>query len=86
MTTGGKPRLLSITKRGNTYLRMLLIHGAPSLSKQATPLGEWLRGLLSRARRNVVIVALAAKFARIAWATLRHGARFQPEMGATVIA
>lgn len=44
MTTGGKPRLLSITKRGNTYLRMLLIHGAraalPSLSKQATPLAS----------------------------------------------
>lgn len=66
MTTG-KPRLLNITKRGNTYLRMLLIHGAraalPSLSKQATPLGEWLRALLSRAHRNVVIVALAAKLA-----------------------
>jgi transposase len=50
MTTGGKPRLLRITKRGDVYLRMLLIHGAraalPSLSKQATPLGEWLRGLL----------------------------------------
>src|SRR3546814_11128703 len=71
MTTGGKPRLLSITKRGNTYLRMLLIHGAraalPSLSKQATPLGSWLRGLLSRAHRNAVIVALAAKLAPIAW-------------------
>lgn len=90
MTTGGKPRLLSITKRGNTYLRMLLIHGAraalPSLSKQATPLGEWLRGLLSRAHRNVVIVALAAKLARIAWATLRRGRGFDPEMGATVTA
>jgi transposase len=86
MTTGGKPRLLSITKRGNIYLRMLLIHGAraalPSLSKQATPLGEWLRGLLSRAHRNVVIVALAAKLARIAWATLRHGVRFHPQIGA----
>lgn len=90
MTTGGKPRLLSITKRGNIYLRMLLIHGAraalPSLSKQATPLGEWLRGLLSRAHRNVVIVALAAKLARIAWATLRRDRGFDPEMGATVTA
>ncbi len=89
MTTGGKPRLLRITKRGNVYLRMLLIHGAraalPSLSKQATPLGEWLRGLLSRAHRNVVIVALAAKLARIAWATLRRGARFQPQMGAAAM-
>ena len=90
MSTGGKPRLLRITKRGNTYLRMLLIHGAraalPSLSKHATPLGRWLRGLLSRAHRNVVIVALAAKLARIAWATLRHGVRFEPEKGAAVTA
>jgi transposase len=80
MTTGGKPRLLSITKRGNTYLRMLLIHEAraalPSLSKRVTPLGDWLRALLSRAHRNVVIVALAAKLARIAWATLRRGVSF----------
>ena len=83
MTTGGKPRLLSITKRGNTYLRMLLIHGAraamPSLSKQATPIGAWLRGLLSRAHRNVVIVALAAKLARIVWAILRRGICFERE-------
>src|SRR3546814_4039386 len=81
MTTGGKPRLLSITKRGNTYLRMLLIHGAraalPSLSKQATALGSWLRGLLSRAHRNVVIVELAAKLARIAWAE-RKSTRLRP--------
>ena len=80
MTTGGKPRLLGITKRGNTYLRMLLIHGAraalPGLSKQETPLGTWLRGLLARAHRNVVIVALAAKLARIAWASVRRGATF----------
>jgi transposase len=90
MTTGGKPRLLSITKRGNTYLRMLLIHGAraalPSLSKQATPLGEWLRGLLSRAHRNVGIVALAAKLARIAWASLRRGISFERGWGQAVAA
>jgi transposase len=90
MTTGGKPRLLSITKRGNNYLRMLLIHGAraalPSLSKQTTPLGEWLRGLLSRAHRNVVIVALAAKLARIAWASLRRGISFERGWGQVVAA
>ena len=90
MTTGGKPRLLGITKRGNIYLRMLLIHGAraalPSLSKQATPLGDWLRGLLSRAHRNVVIVALAAKLARIAWASLRRGVGFEHGWGQAVAA
>src|SRR3546814_16538425 len=89
MTTGGKPRLLSITKRGNTYLRMLLIHGAraalPSLSKQATHLGSWLRGLLSRANRNVVIVALAAKLARIAWGTMRKGVLFEPGRGTVLV-
>ncbi|WP_437358105.1 IS110 family transposase [Inquilinus limosus] len=75
MTTGGKPRLLGITKRGNVYLRTLLIHGAraalPSLSDSPTPMGEWLRGLSARAHKNKVIVALAGKLARIAWAVLR---------------
>lgn len=76
-TTGGKPRLLGITKRGNTYLRTLLIHGAraalPSLSTSPTPLGAWLRGLAARAPKNKVVVALAGKLARIAWAVLRSG-------------
>ncbi len=73
-TTGGKPRLLGISKRGNGYLRMLLIHGArtalPGLAKTESLLGRWLKGLLARAHRNVVIVALANKLARIAWAVL----------------
>ena len=85
MTTGGRPKLLGITKRGNKYLRMLFIHGAraalPGLAKTETPLGAWLRGMLARAHRNVVVVALAAKLARIAWATLRRGARFEPGHG-----
>ncbi|UXT50572.1 IS110 family transposase [Agrobacterium tumefaciens] len=75
-TTGGKPRLLGITKRGNNYLRTLLVHGAraamPVLSQSDTPVGEWLRALVSRGiHRNVAIVALANKLARIAWAILR---------------
>ena len=81
MTTGGKPRLLGISKRGNTYLRKLLVHGAraalPSLSRSATTLGEWLRGLLARAHPNAVVVALANKLARIAWAVLRTGRGFE---------
>lgn len=79
-TTGGRPRLLGITKRGDKYLRTLLIHGAraalPSLAESQTPLGDWLRGLLARRHRNTVVVALANKLARIAWATLRKGAAF----------
>src|SRR6267154_2581580 len=68
-TTGGRPRLLGITKRGNKYLRTLLIHGAraalPSLATTEGSLGNWLRGLSARAHRNTVIVALASKLARI---------------------
>src|SRR5439155_19528987 len=77
-TTGGRPRLLGITKRGNKYLRTLLIHGAraalPSLATTEGALGNWLRGLSARAHRNTVIVALANKLARIAWAVLRSTA------------
>lgn len=80
VTTGGKPRLLGISKRGNRYLRMLLIHGAraalPGLTKSDTPLGRWLRALLERVHRNVATVALANKLARIAWAVLAHGRPF----------
>jgi transposase len=75
-TTGGKPRLLGITKRGSRYLRKLLIQGArsamPTLRKTDTRLGAWLRGLLARAHPNTAVVALAAKLARIVWALLRH--------------
>ena len=86
MTTGGKPKLLGISKRGNTYLRMPLIHGAraalPSLSQGANPLGAWLRGLSARAHVNAVVVALANKLARIAWAVLRSGRGFDATAGA----
>ena len=79
-TTGGKPKLLGISKRGNKYLRKLLIHGAraamPTLAKSATPLGEWLRGLRARVHANVAVIALANKLARIAWAVLRRGRTF----------
>lgn len=81
MTTGGKPRLLGITKRGNGYLRRMLIHGAraalPTLAKGRTPLGEWLRVLLSRAHMNKAVVALAAKMARIIWAVLKSRRPFE---------
>ena len=79
-TTGGKPKLLGISKRGNKYLRKLLIHGARSamapLLASATPLGAWLRGLVTRVHKNAATVALANKLARIAWAVLRRGGTF----------
>ena len=80
VTTGGKPRLLGISKRGNVYLRRLLIHGAraamPSLLTTNTALGAWLRGLVGRVHKNAATVALANKLARIAWAVLRRGETF----------
>lgn len=80
VTTGGKPRLVGITKRGNKYLRKLIIHGArsalPVLASNATPLGEWLRALMKRVHKNAAVVALANKLARIAWAVLRRGEEF----------
>jgi transposase len=75
-TTGGKPKLLGISKRGNKYLRKQLIHGAraalPYIAERDTPLGRWAKELMSRTHRNVAVVALANKLARIAWAVLRR--------------
>lgn len=79
-STGGKQRLLGISKRGNKYLRTLLIHGAraalPYLAARDDALGSWLRSLLARVHRNVVVVALANKLARIAWAVLAGERRY----------
>ncbi len=84
-STGGKTKLLGISKRGNAYLRTQLIHGARAAMahfvKQDSPTGVWLRQLLSRAHPNVAVVALAAKLARIAWATLRSGRAYRPLPG-----
>lgn len=81
MSTGGKSKLGGITKRGNKYLRAMLVHGAraalPGLAKAETALGAWLRGLQARAHRNTVVVALAAKLARIVWAVLHGGGQFE---------
>ncbi|MBY0295797.1 MAG: IS110 family transposase [Methylobacterium sp.] len=76
VTTGGRPKLVGITKRGSKYLRKMLIQGAraamPTLRQSETRLGQWLRGLLARAHANTAVVALAAKMARTVWALLRH--------------
>ncbi len=73
-STGGKQRLLGISKRGNKYLRRLFVQGARSVlqfrEKQAPGLSHWLAQLLARAHQNVVVVALANKLVRTAWAVL----------------
>jgi transposase len=73
-SSGGKDRLLGISKRGDTYLRTLLIHGARSalkaIDKKTNPRSQWLQNLCGRRHKNVAAVALANKNARIAWALL----------------
>jgi transposase len=73
-STGGKTTLLGISKRGNAYLRRLLIHGSRScllhLDRSRDRLGGWLGRLQSRMHNNKAVVALAAKVARIAWVVM----------------
>jgi transposase len=70
--TGGKVQLLGISKRGDTYLRTLLIHGARSVLCHAKQPGEWLEQLQKRRPPKIVTVALANKMARVIWAILAH--------------
>ncbi len=72
-SSGGKSKLLGISKRGDSYLRRLFIHGARAVYRHLNPkrkLTTWLNELSCRAHKNVVIVALANKLARIAWSLL----------------
>lgn len=75
--SGGKVRLGSITKRGDTYLRTLLIHGARSVLAHTKEPGPWLEGLKSRRPANVVVVAQAAKTARTIWAVTARQQDYQ---------
>ncbi len=78
-STGGKPKLLGISKRGDSYLRTLLIHEARSALRTAhrKPIGElWLNNLVERRHRNIAAVALANKNARIVWALLARDRRY----------
>ena len=81
--TGGKNLVYGITKRGDPYLRCILIHGARAVVSQAKQrddnLSRWLTDLASRKHTNVAAVALANKTVRIAWAMLRHGTDYDPE-------
>lgn len=74
-SSGGKTRLMGISKRGDGYLRRMLIHGARAVLRHMNPkrsATKWLQELSARRHRNVVIVAMANKLARIAWALLYH--------------
>jgi transposase len=81
-STGGKAKLLNISKRGNVYLRKILIHGARAavlrIKRDRVPIGAWLDRLDARAHKNVVVVAMAHKLARIAWAVLSSGNEYRP--------
>lgn len=80
-STGGKPTLLGISKRGDTYLRTLLIHGARAVIRMAEHkpnIDPWLKKLISRRNKNVAAVALANKNARTIWALLTHDREYNP--------
>jgi transposase len=83
-STGGKTRLGGITKRGNRYLRRLLINGASAnlLRSKATKADPWVIGLRRRRPPLVVAVALANKTARIAWAVMLRQNEYQPRAAA----
>ncbi len=81
-SSGGKERLGSITKRGDTYLRTLLIHGARSAllacKEKTDKRSRWVQQLQCRRNTNIATVALANKNARIVWAILSRGECYQP--------
>ena len=76
-SSGGKVLMQGISKRGDTYLRTLLIHGARSVirvaERKTTPTDRWSTEMLGRRHKNVAAVARANKNARIVWALLTHG-------------
>lgn len=81
-SSGGKQNLLGISKRGDTYLRTLLIHGARSVIHWETRKPDscsWVSGVLKRRNKNVAAVALANKNARIVWALLAHDREFRAD-------
>ncbi|MCH7744044.1 MAG: IS110 family transposase [Proteobacteria bacterium] len=82
-SSGGKPFMLGISKRGDAYLRTLMVHGARSVMRVAenkdTPTDRWSTNMLIRRHKNVVAIARANKNARVAWALLAHGRDYDVE-------
>lgn len=75
--TGGRVRLLGISKRGDKYLRTLLIHGARAVLTNSKAPPKWLIELMKRRPKNVAVVAMANKMARTIWALLAHERAYQ---------
>ena len=86
-STGGKQKLFGMSKRGNIYLRRMLIHGARAVlfrvKYDTGGLGQWVHRLSQRAPRNKVVVAIANKLARIAWGRVVQRQRLSPSTAAT---
>ncbi len=81
-SSGGKPTLLGMSKRGDAYLRTMLIHGARSVIYRATQRADaesWLVKLTTRRNKNIAAVALANKNARTIWALLAHDREFRAD-------
>jgi len=80
-STGGTPRLLGISKRGDRYLRKLLVHGARAtlrwVDTKCDDRSRWLKALIARRGKNRAAVALANKNARIVWALLAHNQEYR---------
>ncbi len=83
-STGGKPTLLGISKRGNAYLRTLFIHGARAVLRHSASKTDrfsvWAQALLERRGHNKACVAVANKMARMAWVIMARGETYRPAM------
>jgi len=84
-SSGGRVQVLGITKRGDRYLRKLLVQGARAIMRVAgrhnDRLSNWVRELMTRRHKHVVAVALANKMARTIWALLVKGEQFEMARG-----
>ena len=83
-STGGVPKLLGITKRGNAYLRTQFIHGARSVLKSSAGKSDkfslWAQALMLRRGHNKACVAIANKMARMAWVIMAKGETYKPDL------
>jgi transposase len=87
-STGGKNVLLGISKRGDRYVRSLLVHGARAVVNQAEgkndPLSRWINRIHQKRGKNKAVVAMANKMARTGWAILRYNTSYQPVVAGNV--